>query len=740
REELMAIAPKSDGETVQVVDLPGTYSLDYAGGTGSEDERIARDYILSGEADLVINVLDGAHLERNLYLSAQIMEMRVPMLVVVNMLDKAQQDGLETDLDQLSLLLGCPVMGLVASREEGVSELKSGVARLAQESAPPATALSYGEAVDEASKLLRTQLLESDYDKRLNPDWLALKLLEGEKLGESSAPESLVREADRLRESVESAADEDMDILIADARYGFVHEVVRQSQRRKGDLARGLTEQIDTFVLNRALGIPVFLGVMYLMFMFTISIGGAFIDFFDGLAGALFVDGTKELLGAMGAPEWLMVVIADGLGGGVQTVATFIPIVAFLFLFLSVLEDSGYMTRAAFVMDRLMRAVGLPGKSFVPLIVGFGCNVPAIMAARTMENERDRLLTVAMTPFMSCGARLPVYALFAAAFFPSGGQNLVFLLYLIGIAVAVMTGLVLKTTLLKGPSAPFVMEMPTYHLPTLKGVGIRTYERTKSFVVKAGGLIVPMVMVIAILNSTGTDGSFGNEDSDRSVLSEIGRELAPVFQPMGINEDNWPATVGIFTGILAKEAVVGTLDSIYGQLGAQGQPEGEEEPFSLTSAIGDAFATIPVNLADALGSADDPLGINIGDVTDQGSAAEEQEVSLATFGAMAQRFDGTLGAFAYLLFILLYAPCTAAIAAIHRETGMRWALFVVAWTTGLAYGAATLVYQLGNIHRDPVSALTWTAVIVGGFAMAVWFMARRGRLARGHQGQLGDAH
>ena len=247
--------------------------------------------------------------------------------------------------------------------------------------------------------------------------------------------------------------------------------------------------------------------MMYLMFMFTINIGGAFIDFFDQFAGVLLVDGFAEVLGSMGAPEWLSVLLANGIGGGLQTVATFIPVIGFLYLFLSVLEDSGYMARAAFVMDRFMRWVGLPGKSFVPLIVGFGCNVPAIMATRTLEHRRDRLMTIAMAPFMSCGARLPVYVLFAAAFFPSGAQNVVFGLYLIGIAVAVVTGLMLKNSILKGEATPFIMELPPYHLPTLKGILIHTWDRLKSFMFRAGRVIVPMVLVLNFLNAVGTDGS-----------------------------------------------------------------------------------------------------------------------------------------------------------------------------------------------------------------------------------------
>jgi ferrous iron transport protein B len=327
---------------------------------------------------------------------------------------------------------------------------------------------------------------------------------------------------------------------------------------------------------------------------------------------------------------------------------------------------------------------------------------------------------------MSCGARLPVFVLFAAAFFPTGGQNIVFGLYLIGIAAAILTGFAMKHTLLKGASTPFVMELPPYHLPTLKGVLIRTWERTQGFVVRAGRIIVPMVLVLNVLNSVGTDGTYGNEDSDKSVLSAIGRTIAPAFGPMGLDAENWPAAVGIFTGILAKEAVVGTLNSTYSALAvadAGGEAE-EEAPFSLTGGLQEALATIPANLGDALGTWGDPLGLNVGDLTDAEAVAEAQEVSTGTFGAMAQRFDGTAGAFAYLLFILLYFPCVAAIAAVYRETTRGWAIFVAAWTTGLGYAAATVFYQSAIFSRDPVSSATWIGIMVATFAIALIAMRR----------------
>jgi len=553
-----------------------------------------------------------------------------------------------------------------------------------------------------------------------------VRLLEGDDLARQTAGPALSARAAEAG----AALGGDLDIQVADARYGFANAAAQQAVTWSGRTTRDLTDRIDRVVLNRALGIPIFLLMMYLMFMFTINIGGAFIDFFDEFAGALFVDGAAAGMTALGSPEWLTVLLAKGIGGGLQTVATFIPIIGFLFLFLSVLEDSGYMARAAFVMDRFMRWIGLPGKSFVPLIVGFGCTVPAVMATRTLEHRRDRLLTIAMAPFMSCGARLPVYVLFAAAFFPQGGQNVVFALYLIGIATAVLTGLVLKNSVLRGEATPFIMELPPYHVPTAKGVLLHTWDRLKAFIVRAGRVIVPMVLVLNVLNAIGTDGSFGNEDTDKSVLAEVGRTIAPAFGPMGLTEENWPAAVGIFTGVLAKEAVVGTLDATYSALAAQdaGETE-EEEPFDLGAAVAGAFATIPTNLVDAFASWADPLHIAAVDVSDQDAVAEDQEVSAGTFGAMAARFDGAAGAFAYLLFILLYMPCAAAIAAVYQESGPRWTAFVALWTTGLGYGMATLFYQAARWDAHPGTSVAWIAAVLVGFAAVFLTMRWMGRHA-----------
>jgi ferrous iron transport protein B len=681
----------------------------------------------------MINVVDASNLERNLYLSTQLAEIGVPLLVVLNMVDVAETAGLEIDPARLSALLGCPVACVVSSTGKGIPELKQRVLELA--ATPPHSALvvPYPTPVENALACLAGRL---DNDGTA-PRWRAIQLLEGDPKALERAGPELAAAAAELRDELA----DDLDIMIADGRYGFANRAVSAAVKVSGRSSANVTERLDRVVLNRVLGIPIFLLLMYLVFMLTINIGSAFIDFFDQFVGTIAIDGLAAVLSAMGSPDWLTVLLADGIGGGLQVVATFIPVIAFLYFFISILEDSGYMARAAFVMDRLMGWIGLPGKSFVPLIVGFGCNVPSIMATRTLEQRRDRLLTIAMAPFMSCGARLPVYVLFGAAFFPHGAQNVVFALYLIGMIAAVATGLALKNTLLQGQSAPYIMELPRYHMPTLRGLMIHTWDRLKSFIVRAGRVIVPMVLVLNVLNSIGTDGSFGNEDSDRSVLAEVGRTITPAFSPMGLSEDNWPAAVGIFTGVLAKEAVVGTLDAAYTALGAADTGAGteDEEAFNLFGGLAAAVATIPANLLDAVGGWADPLGLGIGDLSDLDSVAAEQEVASATFGAMALRFDGTAGAFAYLLFILLYFPCTAAIAAVYQESGARWAGFVGFWTTGMAYGLATIYYQAAIFSRDPGQSTAWIAAVVAAMATTVLVLRRMGRQSLGAPVRVGES-
>lgn len=720
-----------EGDEIELVDLPGIYSITPASSSG-EDERIARDYILTDEAQAVVNIVDASNLERNLYLTAQLIEMRVPVVVAVNMLDIAKNHKIEVDLKALEKALGCPVVGLVAQREQGVRELRKTISEFLKNPQVPPMSVSFDERIEKAREAI-TEGLKEEGIKR--PEWFALQLVEGAPGIEEKLPQEAYAKVQPIVEKVNEAFDGDADIAVADARYSFVGNVAQQCLTRHGEMSGTMTDKIDRVVLNRWLGLPIFLAIMYVMFLFTQNFGAAFIDFFDITFAGIFVDGFGRLLEAVGTPEWLKVLLADGIGGGLTTVATFVPPVFFLFLFLAALEDSGYMARAAFVMDRIMRAIGLPGKAFVPLIVGFGCNVPAIMATRTMDKATDRIVTIMMAPFMSCGARMPVYVLFATAFFPTNGQNLVFGIYLIGILAAIITGFLVKRVVLPGEVSAFVMEIPPYHIPTVKGVMMRTWDRLKTFLQRAGKVIVIICAILGFLNSWGTDGSFGNEDSEKSVLSEIGYTIAPVLSPMGVTQENWPAAVGVFTGIFAKEAVVGTLNSLYDQrareanaaaAGPDAAPAEEEpaadEGWSLGAILSEAVGTIRDNLADLGGAFTDPLGIAVDDLSDTAAAAESQEVTVTTVQMMQQLFGSQLAAFAYLMLVLLYMPCVAAIATVYREAGAAWTLFLAAWTTVLGYSTATIVYRVGTFAQDPLYATVAIVVSLGLLAGLLAFM------------------
>jgi len=657
------------------------------------------------------------------------------------MMDVARKRGIEINIKKLAQELGCPAVPIVAISGEGMDELKHEILAITSGEHSGGFRLAHDEIVEQAITDLIPRLKKCSIAAEDNLHWLALKLLESDTSAQDQCGASVLDEVTKWKQSIEERAGEEADIHIADSRFNHAHALAQTVIQEKGKVGKTITDKIDNFVLSRIFGIPFFLLVMYLMFMFTINFGGAFIDFFDGIAGAIFVDGFSEILSSIGLPDFLRIILANGLGGGVQIVATFIPIITALYLFLSAIEDSGYMARAAFVMDRFMRSIGLPGKAFVPLIVGFGCNVPAVMATRTLENERERKLTILMNPFMSCGARLPVYALFVAAFFPTNGQNLVFALYLIGISVAILTGLLMKRTILSGESSGFMMELPPYHLPTFKGILLRTWDRVRLFIKEAGQVIVVMVLVINVLNAIGTDGSIGHENSDNSVLSIISKSATPVFSPMGIDEENWPAVLGIISGVLAKEVVVGTLDTLYSQLARQDAGHTEtEDDFDFWQAINDAAATVPENLA-AIGDAfSDPLQLDVGDIESTEAAAAAQEVDNATFGAMIKRFDGQAGAFAYLLFVLLYFPCVATIGAIRREAGTPWAVFVAAWTTTIAYITATSYYQINTFSLHPLFSGLWlggVAILMFGLIIGLRQWAHKTETSHSKTSELG---
>lgn len=723
-------------EKVQLVDLPGTYSLDLQDLDVSMDEQIARQFVVNNEADLIINILDASNLERHLYLTVQLLEMNVPMICVLNMMDVAKKEGVEIDLEQLEKKLGVAILPISASTGSGIKGLKETLLQQKQQPTQnnnnndtgqqknlvhyPQTFL---DCVAPISEFLASEKKQNPQDQNTidQSDWLATQYISLN--SQDIAPAKLAELVKKQQTLFAQNSDESIDVLMANHRYRAINHLLSDLIRQP-EISHSLSDKIDKLVLNRFLGIPIFFAMMYLMFLFSINIGGAFIDFFDGLFATVFVDGTRFLLEQVSTPQWLITLLADGLGGGIQLVATFIPIIASLYLFLAFIEDSGYMARAAFVMDRVMRAVGLPGKSFVPLIVGFGCNVPAVMAARTMDTERDRLLTIAMAPFMSCGARLSVFALFAAAFFDEGGALVVFALYLLGIFMALVTGFALKSTLFTAELTPFVMELPAYHVPTLKGILIKTWDKLKGFCLRAGKTIIIVVIALSFLSSIGKDGSFGNENKSNSMLAVIGQTITPIFSPLGIQEDNWPATVGIFTGIFAKEAVVGTLNALYVNL--DGEAVSDDAEYDLFAGVSDALATVPANLADVADNLLDPLGMSIVK-SDKQAAAAEQDVDLSTFDTMAKLFVDKAAAFSYLVFVLLYTPCVATLGAMVRESGVKWMLFVALWTTGLAYTSGVITYQVSHFSQAPSSAAGWIVACLLFIVATLWSLRRQGQ-------------
>jgi ferrous iron transport protein B len=576
-------------EDFWVTDLPGLYSLE----PHTPDERVTRDFLAGGTADVIVNVIDATNLERSLYLTTQLLTLGLPMVVVLNMMDLAGQLHIEIDVARLAARLGCPVLPLAAQRDRRMGPLFDAILAVAAAGVPPLPA-------------------------RPVP----------------------AREEDR---------------------YVFAREATRDAVDRSKAPLRHFSDRLDRFALSRVVGIPFFLAVMYLVFYITVSGSRPAVGLIDSVFGRLVVELPRQWLESLGAPELLITLLADGAGAGIRAVSTFLPPIFGIFFCLAILENSGYMARGAFVMDKFLRKIGLPGRAFLPLLVGFGCNVPAMFATRTLKERRERLITLLINPFMSCSARLPVYTLFAVAFFPTRGSQVVFALYLIGILMAVLTGLLLQKTLLRGEASSYVMELPPYQMPSLKAVFSHAWENLKGFVVRGGKVIVLAVMALSLLNTLGKDG-----DKGESWLERAGKGITPLFAPMGIERENWPAAVGLITGVVAKEAVVGTLDALYGQMTPE--PAAVHEP--VTGATPHAAHD------------EQPLA--------QGGVRQ------GVIGAMRHHFGSPAAAFAYLLFVLLYVPCIATLAALRREAGWGWTAFSITYQTGVAWLTATLFYQLAT--------------------------------------------
>lgn len=691
---------KTNSTELNIVDLPGIYSLS----AESEDERVARDFLMSGNVDCVVSIVDAANLERNLYLTTTIIEAGLPVIVALNMMDSAEKAGIKVNPKILSKKLGCPVIPLSAIKKDNLNNLKTELmSEMVKKQEFATYPVKYLTEVEDSIVKIASKIDSLALSLKISSKFLAVNILEEDDYI-TSLTESRIDRVEIKREiaKLENKIETSVDMVIAQERYVWISEVCEasiQHPEKKKNSKNGL----DKVLMHRIWGIPIFMGVMYFVFWVTMSLGGAFIDWFDIVFGGIFVDGLGTLLSHIGTPQWLTSIIAGGIGGGIQTVSTFIPIIFVMFFMLAILEDSGYMSRAAFVMDRAMRAIGLPGKAFVPMLIGFGCTVPAIMATRTLDSKRDRFMTIFMSPCMSCGARLPVYALFTAAFFGTHSGLVVFSIYMVGILLAILTGLLLKNSIFKGTYSPFVMELPEYHRPRFIQITKSAWHRLRFYLARAGKVIIIVVLVLAFLNSLGTDGSFGNEDSEESVLSVIGKTITPVFTPMGIEKENWPATVSLFTGLFAKEAVVGTLNSLYTQ---ETVVTGEQSGgWNLGSIFGEAFVTLGDNLLGILGGLKDPFGIGIVN-GDEETTAEELETADSIFTGLRDNFT-PVSAYAYLLFILLYFPCIAALGVAIQETGKAYGTLLVTYFTLLAWIVSTLFFQIFEGH-----SILWISVSI----------------------------
>lgn len=663
-----------EGGQVTLVDLPGAYSLS----AHSLEEVIARDFILEERPDATIIVVDATNLERNLYLAAQVLELGAPVALALNMMDRAEAEGIAIDLDRLARLLGVPVVPTVGARRQGLSEL-IGLAVTGATSRPGV--VDYGYELEQEIAALQPQVAPFSPD---SPRYTTLKLLEGDTLalnalGDGPAAAALRQQASEATARVQSIYGDDVELLVADRRYGFVHGLAHQVVKRHGNQQRSLTDRIDDIVAHRVLGLPIFFLLMTLVFKLTADASAPLVDWIDATVGVLARWATAGLT-ALAAPAWLISLLVDGVMTGVGGVLVFLPVLLILYFCLALLEDSGYMARAAFVMDKLMHLLGLHGKSFIPLIVGFGCNVPGILATRTLENRRDRILTGLMVPLMSCAARLPVYVIFAAAFFPRNASAVILGLYLLGILLAVATGLLFRRTLFaKTSDSLFVLELPPYRLPAWRGLRTHMWRHSAEFVRKAATLILAAaVLVWALLNLP-----IGVENTANSYFGRAAGLFAPLFAPLGFG--NWQATGSLATGLVAKEVVISSMAVIY--LGGEpAEPPAEVDLVADTRGIVAGLAQAMLDTARIVLSI--IPGVNLmGDEPAQADTALSQ--------ALQTHFTPA-SALAFLVFVLLYAPCVAAMGALRAEFGRRWMVFSFFYLLALAWMAGFIAFRVAG--------------------------------------------
>lgn len=617
-----------------IVDLPGIYSLS----PYTMEEVVTRDFILHEHPDLLINIVDATNIERNLYLTLQLMELSIPMVIALNMMDEVRASGNSVDVIKLSKHLGIPVVPISAAKNEGISELMDVIMKAANEK-KKTTKLDFctGEvhkAIHSISHLIEDQALKIGYPVR----FAATKLVEGDEptMKALNITDNQKHIIEHVVDDMEKSLNTDREAALADMRYNYIGRLCEDSVVKHQETNEQIrSEKIDKVLTHKYFGIPIFFGIMFFIFWLTFGAIGAPLQGILEEGIAIVTNIVSEIMIGANVSAWLYSLVIDGIFAGVGSVLSFLPLIVILFLFLSLLEDSGYMARVAFIMDKMLRKIGLSGRSFVPMLIGFGCSVPAIMATRTLSSERDRKMTIVLTPFMSCSAKLPIYGMITVAFFQKYAAIVMISLYILGIVVAIISGLILKSTIFKGNPVPFVMEMPAYRVPSAKSVLIHMWEKAKDFIRRAFTVIFIGTIIIWFLQSF--DWSFNMvEDSTNSMLASIGSVIAPIFKPLGFND--WRASTALITGLTAKEAVVSTLSV-------------------LTGVTTDAELSVVLN-------------------------------TMFT----------PLSSFAFLAFTLLYMPCIAAFAATKRELGsLKNAILTALYQTVTAYIVALIIYQIGSL-------------------------------------------
>ncbi len=657
------------GEVI-IQDLPGIYSLS----PYTLEEVVSRTYLVNERPDAILNIVDGTNFERNLYLTTQLMELGIPLVIAVNMMDVVRKNGDKIDVKKIGQQLGCAVIEISALKGEGGVEAAEKAVEAAQKAkfAEPLHAFtgSVEHAIAHIEESIETKVAKE------NLRWYAMKLFERDSKvqEELNFPEDLMKHIEEHIVECENELDDDAESIITNQRYAYIAKLCENTVQKKASLHDlTISDRIDRIVTNRILGLPIFAGIMFLVFWVAMNSLGAFLT--DFVNDTVFADGICAVLGdaldAAGVAPWLAGLVNDGIVAGVGAVLGFVPQMLVLFLMLSILEQIGYMARVAFVLDRIFRKFGLSGKSFIPMLVGVGCGVPGIMASRTIENEKDRRMTVMTTTFMPCGAKMPIIAMIAGAMFPARQGLVSVSAYFIGIAAIVVSGIMLKKTKpFAGDPAPFVMELPAYRIPTLGSILRPTWERGWSFIKRAGTIILAATVLIWFLQGFGMTGSgFGMvADADDSILASVGNAVCIIFRPAGFG--NWRATVAAVTGLIAKENVVGTFGILYG-----GFDEVAEDGAEIWAALQAAYTP--------------------------------------------------LAAFSFMIFNLLCAPCFAAMGAIRREmNNNRWFWAAIGYQCILAYTVSIIVYQIGcavagNVH--PVGLVV--AIIM--LAFYIYMLVRR---------------